>query len=428
MTEAETRSPSRAEAPRGSRVFYGWWVLAASVVVELFGLGFGIFAITTVYPYVIDTFPDWSRTTIFAPTSIVIACAGVLAPVTGALVDRVPVRALFAVGIVLQTTALLWFSRVATPATYLAASALLGVGLACVTILPNQVLVSRWFRSRVGVVNGILLAATALGAAIAPPLITRLVEALGDWRLAFAWIAALAFVPPMLVTLLLVRDRPEDMGLRPLGEATTDTTHADEAGVSLGVAARTVTFWALLGAIFLGGLPCYSFNKHILVFLKEAGWAPVPAADMKSLFFTTSAVGRLIFGWLCDHYDRRRVFLAHLALVALAYPFLQLVPSHPRVLAPVLIALGLGYGALLPAMALLAITYFGRRHLGTILGVLKAGYDLAAATAPLFTAALYDAFGGYAVPDRINAAIAWVGLFVAVVWLGRRRPTAPATN
>jgi MFS family permease len=412
-----------AATAAGGRIFYGWWVLAASVVVELFGLGFGIFAITTVYPYVIDTFPDWSRTTIFAPTSVVIACAGVLAPVTGWLVDRLPIRAMFAVGITLQTTALLWFSRVQTPAAYLGASALLGVGLACVTILPNQVLVSRWFRSRVGVVNGILLAATALGAAIAPPLITRMVEAMGDWRLAFAWIAALAFVPPTTVTLLLVRDRPEDMGLRPLGEPATSTTHADEAGVSLGVAARTVTFWALLGAIFLGGLPCYSFNKHILVFLKEAGWAPIPAADMKSVFFTTSAVGRLIFGWLCDRFDRRRVFLVHLALVALAYPLLQLVPAHPGMLAPVLVALGLGYGALLPAMALLAITYFGRRHLGAILGVLKAGYDLAAATAPLFTAALYDRFGGYTVPEQINSAIAWLGLAIAALWLGRRRPS-----
>jgi hypothetical protein len=45
------------------RIFYGWWVLAASVVIELFGLGFGIFAITTVYPYVVQTFPDWSRAT-----------------------------------------------------------------------------------------------------------------------------------------------------------------------------------------------------------------------------------------------------------------------------------------------------------------------------------------------------------------------------
>jgi len=52
---------------------------------------------------------------------------------------------------------------VQTPAQYLGASALLGFGMSAVTILPNQVLVSRWFQSRIGLVNGIVLAATLMG-------------------------------------------------------------------------------------------------------------------------------------------------------------------------------------------------------------------------------------------------------------------------
>lgn len=71
-------------------------------------------------------------------------------------------------GIVVQSCSLLAFSRVQTQAQYLGAAACLGIGLAGVTILPNQVLVSRWFQTRVGLVNGIVLGATALGAAIAP--------------------------------------------------------------------------------------------------------------------------------------------------------------------------------------------------------------------------------------------------------------------
>ncbi len=63
--------------------------------------------------------------------------------------------------------------------------------------------------------------------------------------------------------------------------------------------------------------------------------------------------------------------------------------------------------------------WWGRAHLGAILGLLKGSYDLAAATAPLFTAALYDRTGGYAVPEAINAGIAWVGLAIFVVWLLR---------
>src|SRR5215470_4290914 len=195
-----------------TRVFYGWWILAASVVIELFGLGFGIFAITTVYPYVIETFPDWDRTTVFLPTTIIITTAAVMAPVTGVIIDRYPIRRLFVAGIVLQSAGLYGFSRVTTPVEYALASFVVGLGLSGVTILPNQVLVSRWFHDRVGFVNGVILGATAMGAAVSPPLITRLIEA-SDWRTGFTWIATLALVPPLLVVLTLVRDRPADLGL-----------------------------------------------------------------------------------------------------------------------------------------------------------------------------------------------------------------------
>jgi MFS family permease len=400
---------------RRGPIHYGWWVLAASVVLELFGLGFGIFAITTVYPFVIDTFPDWPRLTIFAPTSIVIVVAGAMAPLTGAFIDRYPIRVLFVAGITVQSLALLLFGRVQTPAQYLGSAALLGLGLSGVTILPNQVLVARWFHQRVGLVNGILLAATALGAALAPPLITRLIEAT-DWRAAFGWIAACAFVAPMAVVLGVIRDRPAAVGLAPYGEVP----RAEPAGgARLGEAVRSRNFWALGAAVFLGGMPCYSFNKHILVFLKELGWAAVAAADMKGLFFAISACARLSFGWLSDRFDRRRVTIAHLALIALGYPLLLLVPAHPGLLLPCLLVVGVGYGGLLPSIPILAVTYFGRRHLGAILGVYKIPYDLAAAGAPLLTAWLYDLSGGYGLPERVNSGLAWAGLLIAVLALGR---------
>ena len=408
-----------------TRIFYGWWILAASVVIELFGLGFGIFAITTVYPYVIETFPDWPRHIVFLPTSIVIAIAGTLAWVTGVLIDRYPIRRLFVCGIVLQSLALWAFSRVETQAQYLGAAVALGIGLAGVTILPNQVLVSRWFRTRVGLVNGIILGATALGAAIAPPIITRIVEALGSWRAAFVWIAAAAFFPPMAVTLLVVRDRPEDMGLRPYGEA--DLPPGEHlSGLTLRQSARTWSFWALALVIVLGGMPCYSFNKHVLVYLQELGYPKILAADLKSLYFAVSGCARVSFGYMADRFDKRLVVLGHTACIALAYPLILAVPAHPALLYPCLVVLGIGYGGLLPAIPVMAVHLFGRSHLGSILGAYKIPYDAAAAGAPLLTAALYDRFGGYAVPERLNSSFAALGLIVAFLWLTRL--PAPSTR
>jgi len=402
------------------RVFYGWWILVASVVIELFGLGFGIFAITTVYPYIIDEFPDWSRSIVFLPTSVIILTVGAMGPITGAFIDRYPIRWLFVLGILVQSAGLYAFSLVHTPVAYVAASFLVGLGMSGVTVLPNQVLVSRWFHSRVGLVNGIVLAATAAGAAISPAAITRIIEA-RDWRTAFTWMALAAFLPPMIVVLTLVRDRPEAMGLAPYGAVRGAAAgSAVDPGVRISDVLRSRAFWVFAGVVFLAGLPCYSLNKHLLVFLKEMGFDPIAAADRKSFLFIVAAASRVGFGWLSDRVDRRAVLIAEVLLIAIGYPMLLLVAQNHAWLLPALFLFGLGYGGMLPAIPIMSLHYFGRRDLGKVLGALKIVYDVSAAGAPLFTAALYDRYGGYEVPQLWLTAFAWVAVALTVGLLPRR--------
>ena len=87
--------------------------------------------------------------------------------------------------------------------------------------------------------------------------------------------------------------------------------------------------------------------------------------------------------------------------------------------------IGIGYGGLLPSMPILSVHYFGRTHLGTILGVYKISYDVAAASAPLFTAYLYDLYGTYAVPDMWNTLFAWIG--VSLIFFGLKQSLASRT-
>jgi len=110
------------------------------------------------------------------------------------------------------------------------------------------------------------------------------------------------------------------------------------------------------------------------------------------------------------------------------------VPTHPGILAPALLLLGVGYGGLLPSVPILAVHYFGRAHLGTILGTYKIAYDLAAAGAPAFTAALYDHYGSYTVAQLWLTAFAWTAFLLVVVGLPSQvrqpaaagEPTGPA--
>jgi MFS family permease len=407
-------------------VFYGWYVLAASVVIELFGLGFGIFAITTVYPYIIDTFPDWSRREVFLPTSLISLLVGGLSPLVGWLIDRYPIRLVFIAGIVGAGAGAISLLARADPLQYLAASLLIGVGMSGVTILltrcwcragsnprrPRQRHRPRRHRPR---------------RRHRPALITRIIEAT-DWRSAFVVVALLASVPPLLVVLTIVRGRPADVGLQPYGAADASTDSAPAAtGMTLRAAMRHKVFWVFAAVIFLGGMPCYSHNKHILVFLKDLGFDPVTAADYKSGYFFISACGRLGFGWLADRVDKRNLLAVQVLLIAGGFPLLFLVPTQHGLLFPALLLVGAGYGGLLPSIPILTVHYFGRAHLGTLLGAYKIAYDLAAAGAPAFSAALYDSYGSYTIAQAWLTGFAWAAFLLALFGLPRQLTVHAAT-
>ena len=107
-----------------SRIHYAWWIVTGSVVIEFFGLGFGIFALTASYPYWERAF-HWSRTAVVGSMTVVVTTVAVLSPFVGWLLDRRSVRQLFVVGSLVQAAGLLALSRVQSLSAYYAASCLL---------------------------------------------------------------------------------------------------------------------------------------------------------------------------------------------------------------------------------------------------------------------------------------------------------------
>jgi len=402
--------------PAAGRLHYGWWIVVAALAIEFFGIGFGVFALTAAYPYLMDAF-GWSRTEVVGSMTVVVTAVALLGPVTGAFLDRYPVRRLFLAGSALQAVALLALSTIESLPAYYAASALLGIGLSGVTVLPNQVLVARWFRARIGLVNGIITAGTVLGGAAAPLLVTVLAERMG-WRVAFRVLAVLVGTLPPLVVWTLVRERPADVGIEPYGaaEPAARAAPADVGGAS--VALRQPVLWVLAVALFLGSWPCYAATKHVILYLREVGVPPLPAAETLSRMLVAASVGRLLFGVLWDRFPPRAVLLAdYLCLVGGA--LLLLGARSPAVRPVFVVVFGLGYGGLMPLVPLTVIAWFGRARLGSVLGCFKLFYDAAAALAPLATAWLADRLGGYAVPFTVNAILPCVSVALVALAVGR---------
>jgi len=395
-------------AARGPHRHYAWTIVVAALVVEFFGLGFGFFALVASYPYFEQL--GWARTTVVASSSILIVVVAVLAPLTGIYMDRRSLRQLFIIGGLTMAVghALLGFAE--TPLGFFFAAAVLGVGMAGVTILPNQVLISRWFRSRLGLANGLISAGTVLGGSLSTMVVTVCAESYGR-RFAFLVLAALVGTVPPLVGWQVVRDRPEDMGLEPYdeGEPRRDAAF-DERTVAIGEVVRQRTFWLIAGGLVLATVPCYTSNKHLILYLRDIGLDATAAAEVKSSFILMAGLGRLLTGIACDRFDRYRVLIVAYVLGAISFPIIFAMPARPALIAYPLL-FGLAYGGIMPMMPIMVVECFGLAALGTILGWIKIAYDASAATAPLAAAYVYDRVGNYHMVFVVNWLCA-----VAAVW------------
>ena len=92
-----------------------------------------------------------------------------------------------------------------------------GIGSGATALVLGATVVARWFAARRGLVIGVLTASTATGQLIFLPVLASLVDNYG-WRAVSLTVAgvALALMP---VVALLMRDRPQDIGLAPYGAA-----------------------------------------------------------------------------------------------------------------------------------------------------------------------------------------------------------------
>jgi len=420
-----TATPSPpAPQPRGFHWHYAWVVVGASLLVEFFGIGFGFFALVASYPYFEAL--GWARTTVVLSSSVMITTIAILSPLTGIYMDRRSIRHLFVAGGLVMAVGHTLLGVAATPLAFQLGAVVLGVGMAGVTVLPNQVLIARWFRSRLGLANGLISAGTVLGGSLSTIVVTMVSEAWGR-RTAFLILAACVGIVPPLIGLLVVRDHPADLGLEPYDEGDVPRDpHRGGPAPTLRRVVADPSFWLVTLGLLFATVPCYTSNKHLILYLHDLGLDATHAASVKSLMILVAGAGRLIAGVLSDRFDRFAVLIGIYALSAASFPLVFAMPAEPALLAYAVL-FGLAYGGIMPMMPIMVVACFGTEALGLILGVMKVAYDVGAATAPLAAAWAHDRLGNYDLVFALNWACAIAAVVCsAALWLRERRRQSAA--
>ena len=385
---------------RPPRIFYGWWIVAASFCIALYVGGVVFYGFTTIFEPIASEF-NWSYTQISFAASLRGLEMGLFAPVIGILVDRWGPRRLIFGGAVATALGLMLLSRTSSLVVFYAAFFLMALGMSNCTMTVLMTAVANWFRKNVGKATGIAISGFGCGGLLIP-LIVRFIEVY-QWRSTMV-ILALGMLGIVLPLSLLFRHRPEQYGDFIDGRAADGVAFdsgsaappAAEAHVGPKQALRSRTFWHLAVPFTYHVMAVSSIVTHVMPYLSSIGIARSRSSLVATGIPLMSVVGRLGLGSLGDRLDRRRISACAYFMMGLGAVCFAFAPTGgPWLFVPFLVLFGIGYGgnnALRPPMTR---EYFGRTSFGAVFGLIIGINMLGGFIGPPAAGWVFDTWGSY---------------------------------
>lgn len=381
----------------------------------------------------------WSATTISTAIAINIVLFGLMGPFAAALMQSVGVRRTLLLGLGIVALASAATSRITSPAQLILTWGVgVGVGVGMIGIVVGATVSTRWFYERRGTVMGLLTAANATGQLVFLPLLAVVAERFG-WRPVGVLVGAVALAVAIPIAFFM-RDRPEDIGLRPVG-APADLALEEPpllrggnplrtAFAALGRASRKRDFWFLFGTFFICGASTNGFiGTHFIPACSDHGIPEVRAAGYLAMMGAFDLVGTTASGWLSDRWSSRYLLFWYYGLRGLSLLFVPFAFGVTGIFGLPLFALfyGLDWVATVPPTVRLTIDAFGREEGPIVFGWVSAGHQLGAGAIALVAGMMRTSSGTYDGAFDLSAILCLVSA-VAVLGIraGRSTPNNPS--
>ena len=409
---------SSSAASSRTRVFYGWFVVAAGFLVTFVSFG----CVYSFSAFIDSLQRDFGATR--GSVSLVFSLAGFLyfavGSVSGPQADRFGSRRLALLGMILTGAGLVLASFAQSLAAVYATYGLgVGLGVGC-SYVPAMGAVQRWFVKRRGFASGLASSGIGAGTLAVPPLAAFCIADFG-WREAYLILGVLAAVVGGAMALLIEND-PRDRGLGPDGEILSAAARpARASGASIGDAVTSRRFIGLYGACLTCALGVFVPFVHLAPYAMDHGIAQSSAVLLVSVIGVGSTVGRFFLGGLADRFGRQLSLVAMFAGMALS---LVIWLSSTGFLALALFAFvfGAAYGgwvALLPAVVM---DYFGGRNVSGLIGILYTSAGIGALVGPSAAGFAFDFSHSYTLPILVSIA---GNVIAAVIMAITARSSAP---
>ena len=278
-------SPDRQPRPPIPLPFHFAWLIVAVTFFASFN-GAGIRVVPTVLIHPLEADFGWARSAITFGISLNLLLYGAVAPVAGWFLDKVGPRRVMLTSLTMLCTGLVATTFVTQLWQFwLTWGVLVGLGAGGMSGVLSASVAHRWFNARRGLAVGILSSGSSTGQIVFIPFMLFIVAYVG-WRMGSYVLVACTATAVALVWLLM-RDKPEDIGLEAYNEGpgaqtapaadkpAGESEGAKPAGQVMGIkdAVKTPTFWLLCGVFSIcGGTANGLIGTHLLPHALENGF------------------------------------------------------------------------------------------------------------------------------------------------------------
>jgi MFS family permease len=404
--------------------FYGWVIIAVTFVTMAIGVNART-AFSLFFPPIVSEF-GWGRGVTAGTFSFGFVASAVVSPLIGRMMDRFGPRVVMELGVVLLGSGLLLAPLTSQPwHLYVTIGLLVGAGSVCLGYSGQSLFLPNWFSRRRGMAMGLAFAGVGVGSVTLLPWVQHMIEQTG-WRTACTAMGILVLVVLVPVNLLL-RKRPEDIGLLPDGAAAPTATSPKPvsnivdpvwAGTdwTLSRALRTARFWWISVGYFCGLYVWYAVQVHQTKFLLDIGFSSSVGVWALGVVSLLGIPGQIFLGHVSDRIGREWVWaisclgfaICFAALIGLKY-----FPTLPLVYLMILSQGALGYG-LTSVIGAVVLEIFQGKHYGSIFGTIMIAALAGGAAGPWATGLLYDLSGSYT--TAFSVCIVMSVLSAVAIW------------
>jgi len=411
-------------------MFYGWIILAALCLIYFLSLGAVFYGFAANLPEMIKA-TGWSRAEASLGFSILLMVMGLSGLAAAYCIRRMGARWTMVLGGLTGTMGALGCYAMTSLMHYYISVGILAVGMALLGNVPCMQVLTSWFARKRALAIGMFMSMGGLGAFVAAPSVSALVQITGDWR--DAWLVmAMATLTGAMVAGLVVINHPSLKGTfvdgadpasgEDHGDAVHHARRVHQARISWNtrIALRSLPFWIIVSAAAATVFGGVTFNSQSGYHLRDLGLLPVSAASAIGVFGLFAAMGSWLAGYLGDRYDPRFMLAGGLAMQSVA--LIMLIQADTPMMAFTLAAIfGGGNGMALAAAPALQANFFGPANYAAIFSVHALCVTGSGTVAPILAGANYDAAASY---TWLFIAIAAIGL-IPVALVLRMSPPMP---